>query len=84
MGLLGLPPRRVNSGGNSSSNLAERDPRMAKIKQKISGTFRTWEGARAFCRIRGYISTARKNSVPVMRALSDAFRGEPHLPHFLC
>lgn len=62
------------------NNLAERDLRMAKVKQKISGTFRSWDGARDFCRIRGYISTARKNSVPVIQALADAFEGKPFMP----
>ena len=62
------------------NNLAERDIRMAKVKQKISGTFRSWDGAHAFCRIRGYISTARKNSVSVIQALTDAFEGKPFIP----
>jgi len=62
------------------NNLAERDLRMAKVKQKISGTFRSWDGASDFCRIRGYISTARKNSVPVIGALVDVFLGKPFVP----
>ena len=62
------------------NNLAERDIRMAKVKQKISGTFRSWDGAYAFCRIRGYISTARKNSVSVIQALTDTFEGKPFIP----
>ncbi len=61
------------------NNRAESDLRMAKLKQKISGCFRTRDGAHAFCRIRGYISTARKNQVPVIQALTDAFEGRPFI-----
>ncbi len=42
------------------NNLAERDLRMSKVKQKISGTFRNSTGANAFTRIRGYVSAVRK------------------------
>ena len=62
------------------NNLAERDLRMAKLKQKISGTFRSWGGAHYFCRIRSYISTAKKNSVPVIQALVGVFEGNPLMP----
>ena len=62
------------------NNLAERDLRMAKVKQKISGTFRSWEGAGDFCRIRGYISTVRKNGVPVIQAFADVFEGKLFVP----
>jgi hypothetical protein len=62
------------------NNLAERDIRMIKVRQKISGTFRTEDGAKAFCRIRTYISTARKNSVGAMDALSRLFSGTPLFP----
>lgn len=59
------------------NNLAERDIRMMKVQQKISGTFRSWEGARVFCRVRGYISTVKKNSISVIDAIQDAFEGQP-------
>lgn len=64
------------------NNQAERDIRMMKIQQKISGMFRTEEGAKAFCRIRSYISTARKNSVGAMDALTRLFSGNPFVPDF--
>jgi hypothetical protein len=62
------------------NNLAERDVRMVKVKQKVSGGFRTLEGAKDFARIRGYISTARKNAVNVFGAIRDAFGGKPFIP----
>jgi transposase len=62
------------------NNQAERDVRMIKVQQKISGTFRSWDGAETFCRIRGYISTARKNSIPVIDAIQGAFEGTPFIP----
>jgi transposase len=59
------------------NNLAERDLRMIKLQQKTSGCFRTEEGARRFCRIRGYISTMRKQGRGVLPALEGACRGVP-------
>lgn len=64
------------------NNQAERDIRMMKVQQKISGTFRTEDGAKAFCRIRSYISTARKNAVGAMDALTRLFSGNPFVPAF--
>jgi hypothetical protein len=62
------------------NNLTERDIRMMKVQQKISGTFRSQEGAKAFCRIRSYISTARKNAVAAMDAIARVFSGNPFVP----
>tara|TARA_B100001964_G_C14203086_1_gene586799 strand:- start:184 stop:1668 length:1485 start_codon:yes stop_codon:yes gene_type:complete len=60
-----------------TNNQAERDLRMAKVQQKISGTFRTWAGAKRFARIRSYISTAQKRGHSVYQALHQAIQHRP-------
>jgi hypothetical protein len=63
------------------NNQAERDVRMMKVQQKISGTFRSTQGAVSFCRIRGYISTVKKNGLSVIDAIMDAFSGKAFIPN---
>ncbi len=63
-----------------TNNLGEQDIRMCKVKQKISGCFRSLNGAEMFCRTRGYISTARKNGLNVLDALVNVFKGSPFIP----
>lgn len=59
------------------NNQAERDLRMVKVRQKISGGFRTTLGAAQFARLRGYISTARKQGHSPLTALQAACAGQP-------
>ena len=59
-----------------TNNQGERDLRMAKVQQKISGCFRSKRGADIYCRIRSYLSTCRKNNVGVGDALECLFAGE--------
>ena len=62
------------------NNLVERDVRMIKVQQKVSGCFRTLDGAHTFCAIRSYISTARKHGINAINAIYDAFLDQPFIP----
>ena len=65
------------------NNAAERDLRMMKVEQKISGGFRTPHGAATFCTIRGYLATAHKQGRATLDALRDVFYGHPFMPAIL-
>ncbi len=64
------------------NNQAERDVRMLKVKQKVSGCFRSEAGAREFCRIKGYLSTLSKQKINIFDGLVSAFRGNPIRPSY--
>lgn len=59
-----------------SNNLSENDIRMTKVQQKISGCFRSTNGARIFCRVRSYLSTCRKQGIKSSEALELLFNGK--------
>jgi len=63
------------------NNLGENDIRITKAQQKISGCFRSLEGAKIFCRIRSYLSTCQKHDIRMSEALELLFQGR--LPDFL-
>ena len=60
-----------------TNNQAERDLRLAKVQQEVSGTFRSATGVTAFCRIRSYLSTMQKQGRPMLAALTAVFHGQP-------
>ena len=59
-----------------TNNQGENDLRMTKVQQKISGCFRSMEGARLFCRVRSYLSTCRKHGLSTSQALTLLFQGK--------
>ena len=63
-----------------TNNQAERDVRMVKVQQKVSGSWRSIEGARAYCAIRSYISTMKKQEADVLDGLRQLFDGHAWLP----
>jgi len=63
-----------------TNNAAENAIRMTKVHQKISGCFRSDDGAKKFCRVRGYLSTCRKQGVSATQAMDLVFEGK--LPKF--
>lgn len=63
-----------------TNNQAEQDVRMVKVKQKISGCFRTIKGAKLFADIRSYLSTVRKNQENILDALTNTIQGMPFIP----
>lgn len=64
----------------ATNNQAERDLRMVKLQRKISGCFRTFEGAKAFCAVRSYLQTGRKHGVDSLDILVQLFKGTPWMP----
>ena len=63
-----------------TNNLAEQDIRMIKVRLKISGCFRTVQGAKNFAGVRSYLSTARKQGRNILDSITAAIKGTPFLP----
>ena len=65
-----------------TNNPGKRAIQMTKVQQKVSGCFRSWDGAEGFCRIRSYLTTCRNYAVSASEALLDLFRGQV-IPAFM-
>ena len=63
-----------------TNNLGERTMRMLKVKQKVSGCFRTPEGSRNFCTIRSYLATLAQQGRNLLEALVLTAQGKPPDP----
>ena len=61
------------------NNEAERDLRMMKVREKISGTFRSDRHSKAFCDLRSVISSARKQSLPMLETVTALIRSPRQL-----
>src|SRR5262249_19288312 len=68
--------------GPFDNNQTERDLHMIKVQQKVSGCFRSFVGAQAFARMRAYLSTLRKQGLPLLLMLQATRGGHPILPAF--
>lgn len=73
----------TTAGAWFDNNISERALRMMKLHVKVSGCFRSSLGCQILCRVRGYLSTMKKQGQPLLAALRSVFEGEPHLPPLL-
>ncbi len=81
-GLKDLPPIHKTHPQTTPPETVERDVRMLKVQQKVSGCFRSDRGADAFACLRGYLSTLRKQGVALLAALETVVAGQPLYPAF--
>lgn len=70
----------TDTGVPFTNNIAEQDVRMPKVKQKVSGCFRSVKGAEAFCTIRSYAATMHKQGANVFHCLALVFQGNTPQP----